>query len=59
MTEAAGIEHRLNALKRRNILHPAYLDHIRQQHQTDHATYYGRAIWMLLMLEEWLTAKKC
>jgi len=22
-----------------------------------HATYFGRAVWMLMMLEEWLQAK--
>jgi asparagine synthase (glutamine-hydrolysing) len=51
------IDIKLAALKRRNILQPAYIDHIRQEHLTAHATYFGRAVWMLMMLEEWLEAK--
>ncbi len=51
------IEDRLAALKKRNILQPAYIDHVRTEHMTGHATYFGRAIWMMMMLEEWLQAK--
>jgi asparagine synthase (glutamine-hydrolysing) len=52
------IEDKLAALKKRNILQPSYIDHVRNEHMTGHATYFGRAIWMLMMLEEWLQAKK-
>jgi len=51
------IDLKLEALKRRNILQPAYIDHIRKEHLTGHASYFGRAVWMLMMLEEWLEAK--
>lgn len=51
------IEAKLDALKKRNILQAAYIDHVRNEHMTGHATYFGRAIWMLMMLEEWLQAK--
>lgn len=51
------IDLKLEALKRRNILQPAYIDNIRKEHLTGHASYFGRAVWMLMMLEEWLEAK--
>ena len=51
------IDLKLEALKRRNILQPAYIDHIRKEHLTGHASYFGRAVWRLMMLEEWLDAK--
>jgi asparagine synthase (glutamine-hydrolysing) len=51
------IDIKLAALKKRNILQPAYIDHIREEHLTGHASYFGRAVWMLMMLEEWLEAK--
>lgn len=51
------IDNKLAALKKRNILQPAYIDHVRNEHMTGHATYFGRAVWMLMMLEEWLEAK--
>ena len=51
------IENKLAALKKRNILQPSYIDQVRNEHMTGHATYFGRAIWMLMMLEEWLQAK--
>jgi len=51
------IEDRLHALKRRGILQPAYIDHLRHEHMSGHATYFGRMIWNMLTLEEWLEAK--
>lgn len=51
------IDVKLAALKKRNILQASYIDHIRNEHLTGHAGYFGRAVWMLMMLEEWLDAK--
>ena len=51
------IEDRLSDLKKRRILNPAYIDHVRDQHMTGHATYFGRAVWQMLMLEEWLAVR--
>ncbi len=51
------IDDRLDALKRRGILQPAYIDHLRNEHMSGHATYFGRMIWNMLTLEEWLEAK--
>jgi len=52
------VEDRLSDLKRRDILQPAYIDHVRNEHMTGHATYFGKMIWVMTMLEEWLQAKR-
>jgi asparagine synthase (glutamine-hydrolysing) len=52
------IEDRLSDLKKRNILQPAYIDHVRNEHMSGHATYFGKMIWNMLILEEWLQAKQ-
>jgi asparagine synthase (glutamine-hydrolysing) len=51
------VEDRMHAFKRRGILQPAYVDHIRQEHMSGHATYFGRMVWQILTLEEWLAAR--
>ena len=48
------IEDRLSDFRKRGWLQPAYLDHIRAEHMTGHATYFGKILWVILMLEEWL-----
>lgn len=48
------IEDRLSDFKKRGWLQPAYIDHIRAEHMTGHATYFGKMLWVILMLEEWL-----
>ena len=52
------VEDRLSDLKRRGILQPAYIDLVRTEHMTGHATYFGKMIWVMTMLEEWLRAKR-
>ena len=42
---------------RRGILKPAYLENLRRQHLTGHATYFGIMIWVIAMLECWLDAR--
>jgi asparagine synthase (glutamine-hydrolysing) len=51
------IEDRLSDLKKRNILQPAYIDLVRGEHMSGHATYFGKMIWNMMILEEWLQAK--
>jgi asparagine synthase (glutamine-hydrolysing) len=51
------IEDRLSDLKKRNILQPAYIDLVRNEHMSGHATYFGKMIWNMMILEEWLQAK--
>lgn len=48
------IEDRLSDFRKRGWLQPAYIDHIRNEHMTGHATYFGKMLWVVLMLEEWL-----
>ena len=44
----------LTDLKKRNYLHSRYLDNLIIQHQQGHAAYYGEAIWVYMLLEQWL-----
>ncbi len=48
------IEDRLSDFRKRGWLQPAYIDHIRTEHMTGHATYFGKMLWVILILEEWL-----
>ncbi len=43
-------------LRERAILNPAYIDWLRAQHAGQHASYYGVMIWVLVTLEQWLSA---
>ncbi|HNQ05015.1 MAG TPA: asparagine synthase-related protein [Thiobacillaceae bacterium] len=51
------VEDNFAAFKRRGILQPAYLDQIRGEHMSGHATYFGRMVWQITILEEWLAAR--
>ena len=46
----------LDALKDRGIVRPGFIDLLRADLLSDHATYYGELIWALMMLEQWLQA---
>jgi asparagine synthase (glutamine-hydrolysing) len=51
------IEARLAYLEKRNIPQPAYIDRLRNEHMSGHTTYFGKMIWNMMILEEWLQAK--
>ncbi len=51
------IEVRLSDFKKRGWLQPDYIDHVRAEHMTGHATYFGKMLWVIVMLEEWLAAR--
>ena len=51
------IEARMASFKQRGILQPAYVEHIRSEHMSGHATYFGRMLWQIVALEEWLAAR--
>lgn len=51
------VQDSLAAFEHRHILQPAYLKELRRQHQEGHATYYGVMIWVVVMLEQWLTLR--
>jgi asparagine synthase (glutamine-hydrolysing) len=48
----------LDAFQRRGILRRSYIEDLRRQHHSDHATYFGIMIWVVAMLECWLAARK-
>ncbi len=50
------MEDRLSDFKRRHWLQPAYIDRVRAQHRSTHATYFGKMLWVIVMLEEWMAA---
>ncbi len=50
------VQESLVSLSRRGYLKPRYLDFLRKQHQSEHATYYGVMLWVLMMLEQWFEA---
>ncbi|MBS0554141.1 MAG: asparagine synthase [Proteobacteria bacterium] len=47
-------EDALANLGKRGIVKPAYLQYLRREHATGHASYYGVMIWVLVELELWL-----
>ena len=51
------MEDRLSDFKRRGWLQPAYIDLVRTQHRSTHATYFGKMLWVIVMLEEWMAAR--
>ncbi len=51
------IEDRLSDFRKRGLLTPAYIDHLRNEHMSGHATYFGKMLWVMLTLEEWLAAR--
>jgi asparagine synthase (glutamine-hydrolysing) len=46
----------LRGLKSRNVVRSSYIDELIRLHATEHATYYGVMIWVLMMLEQWYQA---
>jgi asparagine synthase (glutamine-hydrolysing) len=52
------IEASLSNFKQRGWLQPDYIDHLRNEHMTGHATYFGKLLWVIVMLEEWLAQRK-
>lgn len=48
------IDDRLSDFKRRGWLQDAYIERLREQHRSEHATYFGKMLWVIAILEEWL-----
>ena len=61
MAEHPGLQQlasdNLARMKQRNYLRPGFIDEITRLHREQHAGYYGEFIWVLIMLELWLTAQ--
>jgi asparagine synthase (glutamine-hydrolysing) len=48
----------LRSFERRGIVKPGYLASLSRRHKQEHATYYGIMIWVIMMLEQWLRARR-
>jgi asparagine synthase (glutamine-hydrolysing) len=48
----------LASLRRRALLRADYIDELQRRHREEHAHYYGEFIWVLVMLEQWLTQRE-
>jgi asparagine synthase (glutamine-hydrolysing) len=40
------------------VVRPSYIDWIDRPPISEHASYYGVTLWMLVMLEQWLRTHK-
>ena len=47
----------LARLRRRDILQAGFIDQVLTLHQQEHAHYYGELVWVMMMLELWLTSR--
>jgi len=60
MAEHPGLQElaadNLSRMRRRGYVNTAFIDEILRLHRDQHAGYYGELIWVLMMLELWLTA---
>ena len=61
MAEHRGLQElaadNLSRMRRRRYVRAEFIDEILRLHRDQHADYYGEFIWILLMLELWLTAQ--
>ncbi len=46
----------LSSFSRRGIVRPGLIDEMMTRHRDAHASYYGEMIWVLMMLELWLSS---
>jgi asparagine synthase (glutamine-hydrolysing) len=43
--------------EKRGFLQPSYIHDLLKQHATGHANYFGKMIWAMVVLEEWLSLR--
>jgi len=48
----------IGSLKQRHIFEPKFLDRVLTLHRDVHAAYYGELVWILMVLELWLQARR-
>ena len=51
------VQESLDAFCRRGIMKPSYVSNLLSLHQSSHATYFGKMIWVIMILERWLAAR--
>ncbi len=47
---------KVDAFRSRGILQDTFVDDMLRRHQQEHAAFYGNMIWLIAVLENWLTA---
>jgi asparagine synthase (glutamine-hydrolysing) len=45
-------------IAKRDIFRPAYLEDLLRRHRTEHAGFYGTMVWLIVVMEKWLTANR-
>ena len=50
------VDSSLKTFEERGYLRAEYIQSIRLQHAEEHSTYFGKMIWVMIMLEQWLQA---
>ena len=45
----------LSRLEQRNFFEPAFIAELKAATEQEHAAYYGTMIWVMMMLEVWLS----
>lgn len=48
------VDYSLERFASRKYMHAKYIAGLRKLHAEDHPTYFGKMIWLILMLEQWL-----
>jgi asparagine synthase (glutamine-hydrolysing) len=48
----------LEALKKRRLVRPEFVDELGAARIGEHADYYGTMVWVLVMLEQWFSRRK-
>ena len=48
----------IDRFRERGILRDEFIDDIKSRHETGHAGYYGNMLWLIAVLENWLTASR-
>ena len=47
----------LQELKKRRIFQPDFIDLVLDKHDSEHSHYYGELIWVMVILELWLSSR--
>lgn len=48
----------LHAFQQRGVVKPGFIKELWNQHDTNHATYFGEMIWVIMMLEFWMAKRR-
>ena len=48
----------LRSFQQRGVVKPDYIATLLRHHETGHATYFGTMIWVIMMLEQWLSERR-